>query len=111
MQYLKEKKDDGVIAGVAKEIEHMLARGQLDLPITLCFAASRSDEFVLHQLLKRGLDPNETDNNGRTALVIQDTLLDNLFLQYVNLNYYILCLNLKVRMLILLTAYSSFQWE
>ncbi|KAK1641544.1 hypothetical protein QYE76_059349 [Lolium multiflorum] len=70
IQYLKEKKDDGVIAGVAKEIEHMLARGQLDLPITLCFAASRSDEFVLHQLLKRGLDPNETDNNGRTALHI-----------------------------------------
>ncbi|CAM0905483.1 unnamed protein product [Alopecurus aequalis] len=68
IQYLKEKKDDGVIAGVAKDMEHMLARAQLDLPITLCFAASRGDEFVLHQLLKRGLDPNETDNSGRTAL-------------------------------------------
>lgn len=77
-QYLKEKKDDGVIAGVSKEIEHMITRGQLDLPITLCFAASRGDEHLLHQLLKRrGLDPNETDNDGRTALVTidQNTLL------------------------------------
>ena len=47
----------------------MLARGRLDLPITLCFAVTREDDLLLHQLLKRGLDPNESDNNGHTALV------------------------------------------
>ncbi|KAF7002052.1 hypothetical protein CFC21_017592 [Triticum aestivum] len=70
IQYLKEHKGDGVISGIAKDIERMLATGQLDLPITLCFAASRGDDFLMHQLLKRGLDPNETDNCGRTALHI-----------------------------------------
>ncbi|SPT18826.1 unnamed protein product [Triticum aestivum] len=70
IQYLKEHKGDGVISGIAKDIERMLATGQLDLPITLCFAASRGDDFLMHQLLKRGLDPNEIDNCGRTALHI-----------------------------------------
>jgi hypothetical protein len=109
MQYLKEKKDDGVIAGVAREIEHMLSRGQLDLPITLCFAASRGDDFVLHQLLKRGLDPNETDNNGRTALVIQHTFLVPVIFEV----QIIFCLNSEPKSYgdDLLTAYSSFQWE
>jgi ankyrin repeat protein len=57
------------MVGVLKEIENMLARGRLDLPITLCFAVTRGDDLLLHQLLKRGLDPNESDNNGHTALV------------------------------------------
>jgi potassium channel len=57
------------MVGVLKEIENMLARGRLDLPITLCFAVNKGDDFMLHQLLKRGLDPNESDNNGHTALV------------------------------------------
>lgn len=70
IQYLKEKKDISVIAGVTKEIEYTLARGQLELPITLCFAASKGDDFLLRQLLKRGLDPNELDSYGRTALHI-----------------------------------------
>jgi ankyrin repeat protein len=47
----------------------MLARGHLDLPVTLCFAVNKGDDFMLHQLLKRGLDPNESDKNGHTALV------------------------------------------
>lgn len=59
--------------GVLAETEKMLARGRMDLPLTLCFAAVRGDNLLLHQLLKRGLDPNETDNSGRTALV--DNLL------------------------------------
>jgi potassium channel len=57
------------MVGVLKEIENMLARGRLDLPITLCFAVNKGDDLMLHQLLKRGLDPNESDNNGHTALV------------------------------------------
>lgn len=69
MQFLKEQKENSVMAGVVKEIESMLARGNLDLPITLCFAVTRGDDFLLHQLLKRGMDPNESDNDGHTALV------------------------------------------
>ncbi|KAL6614834.1 hypothetical protein ACP70R_037104 [Stipagrostis hirtigluma subsp. patula] len=68
IKLLKEQKDNSVMVGVLKEIENMLARGRLDLPITLCFAVTRGDDFLLHQLLKRGLDPNESDNNGHTAL-------------------------------------------
>uniref|UniRef100_J3MIY7 Potassium channel n=1 Tax=Oryza brachyantha TaxID=4533 RepID=J3MIY7_ORYBR len=70
IQYLREKKDISAIAAVTKEIEDMLARGQMEFPITLCFAASKGDSFLLHQLLKRGLDPNESDHYGRTALHI-----------------------------------------
>ncbi|GJN24669.1 hypothetical protein PR202_gb12423 [Eleusine coracana subsp. coracana] len=68
IRYLKEKKDSDAIAGVVEEIEHMLARGQLDLPITLYFAASKGDDYLMHQLLKRGHDPNDSDKHGHTAL-------------------------------------------
>ncbi|GJN10151.1 hypothetical protein PR202_ga28218 [Eleusine coracana subsp. coracana] len=68
IRYLKEKKDSDAIAGVAEEVEHMLARGQLDLPITLYFAASKGDDYLMHQLLKRGHDPNDSDKHGHTAL-------------------------------------------
>ncbi|XP_066393415.1 potassium channel AKT3-like [Miscanthus floridulus] len=70
IQYLKEKRDSCAIAGVAEEIEYMLARGQLELPVTLCYAASKGDDFLMHQLLKRGVDPNESDNYWHTALLI-----------------------------------------
>lgn len=54
---------------VLVETENMLARGRMDLPLSLCFATLRGDDLLLHKLLKKGLDPNESDNNGRTALV------------------------------------------
>jgi hypothetical protein len=57
------------MVGVLKEIENMLARGRLELPITLSFAVTRGDDNLLHQLLKRNLDPNESDQDGRTTLV------------------------------------------
>ncbi|XVF34729.1 hypothetical protein REPUB_Repub18cG0084200 [Reevesia pubescens] len=69
LQHLKDM-NDPVMQGVLTETENMLARGRMDLPLNLCFAALRGDDLLLHQLLKRGLDPNESDNNGRTALHI-----------------------------------------
>ena len=63
-----------MMSEILVETENMLARGRSDLPLSLCFAALRGDDLLLHQLLKRGLDPNELDSNGRTVLVC-DTLL------------------------------------
>ncbi|KAA8523054.1 hypothetical protein F0562_009477 [Nyssa sinensis] len=70
LQHLKEQKDDPIMEGVLVETENMLTRGRMDLPLSLCFATLRGDDLLLHRLLKRGLDPNESDNNGRTALHI-----------------------------------------
>ncbi|XP_010254477.1 PREDICTED: potassium channel AKT1-like [Nelumbo nucifera] len=69
LQHLKELKDP-LMQGVLTETENMLARGRMDLPLTLCFAAFRGDDLLLNQLLRRGLDPNELDNSGRSALHI-----------------------------------------
>ncbi|EOY30954.1 K+ transporter 1 [Theobroma cacao] len=69
LQHLKDM-NDPIMEGVLMETENMLARGRMDLPVNLCFATLRGDDLLLHQLLKRGLDPNESDNNGRTALHI-----------------------------------------
>lgn len=68
VQFLKDKQDP-VMDALLREIESMLTKGRLDLPLTLSFAVVRGDDMLLHQLLKRGLDPNESDNNGHTALV------------------------------------------
>ena len=54
---------------ILAEAEAMLARGKMDLPVSLLFAASRGDDILLNQLLKKGSDPIEADNNGKTALV------------------------------------------
>ncbi|XP_057501365.1 potassium channel AKT1-like [Actinidia eriantha] len=69
LQHLKEQKDP-IMEGVLLETEKMLAHGRMDLPLSLCFATLREDDLLLQRLLKRGLDPNESDNNGRTALHI-----------------------------------------
>ncbi|KAG2713227.1 hypothetical protein I3843_04G158100 [Carya illinoinensis] len=69
LQHLKDL-NDPIMSEVLVETENMLTRGRMDLPLSLCFAVLRGDGFLLHQLLKRGLDPNESDNNGRTALHI-----------------------------------------
>lgn len=68
MQHLKDS-EDPVMKGILADTEQMLAQGKMDLPLSLCFAAARGDDLLLHQLLKRGSNPNETDKNGRTALV------------------------------------------
>ncbi|XP_042489812.1 potassium channel AKT1-like [Macadamia integrifolia] len=69
LQHLKELKDPEMQAVLA-ETESMLARGRMDLPLSLCFAASRGDDLLLNQLLRRGLDPNESNDSGRSALHI-----------------------------------------
>lgn len=69
-QHLKDLKDP-TMEGVLLETENMLAHGRMDLPLNLCFAALRGDDLLMHQLLKRGLDPNESDSNGRRPLVCQ----------------------------------------
>ncbi|GLT26115.1 hypothetical protein SLA2020_012020 [Shorea laevis] len=69
LQHLKDL-NDPIMQGVLLETENMLTRGRMDLPLNLFFATLRGDDLLLHQLLKRGLDPNEADNNGRTALHI-----------------------------------------
>ncbi|RRT45668.1 hypothetical protein B296_00054406 [Ensete ventricosum] len=74
VKYLKEQ-EDPVMMRVLREIEKMLAQGRLDLPLTLCFAVTRGDDLLLHQLLRRGLDPNESDSNGHTALVRKELFL------------------------------------
>ncbi|OWM71715.1 hypothetical protein CDL15_Pgr005903 [Punica granatum] len=69
LQHLKDL-NDPIMEGVLLETEKMLARGRMDLPLSLCFAALRGDDLLLNQLLRRGFDPNESDNNGKTALHI-----------------------------------------
>lgn len=69
VQLLKQQKDNNVMVGVLKEFGNMLAYGRLDLSITLYFTINKGDEFMLHQLLKCGLDQNESDNDGHTTLV------------------------------------------
>ncbi|CAO2820711.1 unnamed protein product [Amaranthus hypochondriacus] len=69
LEHLKEQKAP-IMQSFLKEIENMLAHGRMDLPLSLCFAATRGDEPLLQHLLRRGSNPNEVDINGRTALHI-----------------------------------------
>lgn len=69
MQHLREQ-DDPVMQLILADIEHMLAQGRSDLPLSLCFAAMRGDNALLQKLLNQGMDPNELDSTGRTPLVL-----------------------------------------
>jgi potassium channel len=60
---------DPAISTMLKEIENMVTRGRLDLPLTLTFAVVRGDITLLQQLLRRDLDPNECDSGYHTPLV------------------------------------------
>ncbi|KAK7352736.1 hypothetical protein VNO80_18164 [Phaseolus coccineus] len=55
---------------ILAETAAKIAQGKMDMPITLCFAAIRNDYILLESLLKKGLDPNEGDKKGKTALHI-----------------------------------------
>lgn len=54
---------------ILRDVEKMLAEGKMDLPLSLGFAAEREDETLLRNLIRRGRHPDETDMNGRAALV------------------------------------------
>ncbi|WOH03750.1 hypothetical protein DCAR_0623150 [Daucus carota subsp. sativus] len=69
LQHLKER-NDPVMKEILVDIERMLAQGRSDMPVSLCFAAMRGDDSLLHTLLRRGMDPNELDSSGRTPLHI-----------------------------------------
>ena len=66
---MKELKNDNITKESLAEIEKMIGNGRLDVPLSLCFAAVRGDNRLMHRLLTRGLDPNESEDTGRTALV------------------------------------------
>ena len=80
MQHLKEHKNP-IMEGILADIENMVAQGRVDLPLSLCFAVLRGDDVLLHQLLRRGLDPNELDSNGRTPLVCKSSFLSAYYMQ------------------------------
>ncbi|KAL0447495.1 UNVERIFIED_CONTAM: Potassium channel AKT1 [Sesamum latifolium] len=67
LQHLKAQ-NDPVMQEILTDTEHMLAHGRMDVPLSLCFAVAREDDLLLHHLLRRGLEPNELDRNGRNAL-------------------------------------------
>ncbi|KAL9224018.1 hypothetical protein vseg_000093 [Gypsophila vaccaria] len=69
LQHLKDHTND-VLKESLVEIENMIGRGMVDLPLSLCFAAVRRDDQLMVRLLRRGLDPNEAENSGRRALHI-----------------------------------------
>ncbi|XP_075522557.1 potassium channel AKT1-like [Primulina tabacum] len=69
LQNLKERQDP-LMQSILIDTEHMLAHGRMDMPLSLCFAAARGDDLLLQHLLRRGMDPNELDNNGLSALHI-----------------------------------------
>ncbi|CAM8961567.1 unnamed protein product [Rhodiola kirilowii] len=69
LQHLKER-NDPMMQEILTYTENMLARGRMDVPLSLCFAVARGDDLLLHQLLRRGVDPNELDTTGRTAMHI-----------------------------------------
>lgn len=68
MKHLSEQ-NDPVMNSILVEVQHMLTEGKSDLPLSLCFAAMREDDMLLHKLLRQGKDPNELDSTGRTPLV------------------------------------------
>ncbi|XP_057853191.2 potassium channel AKT1 isoform X2 [Cryptomeria japonica] len=69
LKILKEMKDPA-FEDISRETEQLLANGRMDMPVSLCFAASRGDSLLMKQLLKKGMDPNESDNSSRTPLHI-----------------------------------------
>ncbi|KAL3616113.1 hypothetical protein CASFOL_040407 [Castilleja foliolosa] len=60
--------EDQQLQEILAYTEHMLAHGRMDVPLSLCFAADKGYDLLLHHLLRRGFDPNDVDNKERSAL-------------------------------------------
>lgn len=61
---------------ILQEAEEALSRAKTEMPLTSYHAADSGDDLLLHQLLKRGSNPNEVDaKDGKTALVHKFYLL------------------------------------
>jgi hypothetical protein len=79
-----------IMVGFMAEIETYLKTGKMDLPISLVFAANKGDDMLLHQLLKKGSDPNEIDHKtGKTPLVriLRPIISIHIFFYTLNTNY------------------------
>ncbi|GKD59406.1 hypothetical protein Tco_1296915, partial [Tanacetum coccineum] len=63
-------KDTNDPLGFLMETQNMLARGRLDLPISLWFAPLRGDDLLLRKLLKLVLDANKSGNNDGVNIVL-----------------------------------------
>lgn len=71
LQHLKGH-EDPAMQEILTHTEQILAKGRFDMPLSLCFAADRGDALLLNQMLRKGMDPDELDNNGRRALVMDN---------------------------------------
>ncbi|KAA0038799.1 potassium channel AKT1 [Cucumis melo var. makuwa] len=70
LKRLKEIKDP-IMEEILQEAEEALSRAKTEMPLTSYHAADSGDDLLLHQLLKRGSNPNEVDaKDGKTALHI-----------------------------------------
>lgn len=55
---------------IVHETAQSLTQSGMEMPLNLHYAAESGDDLLLHQLLKRGSQPNEVDgSSGKTALV------------------------------------------
>eukprot|EP01018_Ginkgo_biloba_P019913 Gb_34207 [translate_table: standard] len=66
-QHLRDSKD---LNCGDLEMECMHSHGNLEMPHSLCFAASQGNSHLMEEFLRKGMDPDLGDSNGRTALHI-----------------------------------------
>eukprot|EP01018_Ginkgo_biloba_P000293 Gb_06792 [translate_table: standard] len=67
LQRVKELKGT-TFEQLSSELQLSYTQGSLDLPLNLCFLASKGSARLMEQLIIGGLNPNEADYHGRTPL-------------------------------------------
>lgn len=60
--------------GSFERVKKTGAEGKMDIPPSLCFAATVAERLLLFRYLNKGMDPNELGISGRTALHISASL-------------------------------------
>ncbi|OAY73666.1 Potassium channel AKT1 [Ananas comosus] len=84
LQYLKDKKEDPVMEGVLREIENMLTRGHLDLPLTLYLegrvplweALLGKHKAVVRLLVDNGADLSSGDTGLYACTAVEENNID-----------------------------------